>query len=415
MSSGLFPARARSGATMIYMIVTLLALFAIISLGVDWGRVQVAQAQLQTTADAAARYAIVGLKNDNGSGSAAKANAASVVTQNKIDGVSGQIDTAQDVQIGIWNKDTKSFATTNNLDAANAVRVTLHRSTARNNPIPLTFAPLIGRNNASIRASSTAVMDFSLFGNAANSGAGHGTFKYFVPATSNPWLSGMPSGSVANAGNPAGNPDYAGSEFVDDGSGKSRNKGSSGSGSAGGSGASGGNWSTWGDYSAKKGSPIKAGNIPVLPGSTMTFDGVNGGANNSNSTTLYDGDGNTGWVIDNFGKSENGMSNIKAPINSVIAVFLTDTRPDQNNSSKNPPVLDFSSASSRNFTSLEPQIQQVFFIGNGRRDNGEVQRFKVPAGATRLFIGTMDGWEWNNNVGGFEVTAHLSGNIVTVQ
>ncbi len=404
---------SRTGATMLYTIISLIALFAIISLGVDWGRVQVARAELQTTADAAARYAIVALKNDNGNGSAAKMNAAAVVAQNKVDGVSASIDTSKDVEIGVWDSGSATFTKTASTAAANAVRVTLHRTNERNNAIPLTFAPLIGRKNASIVASSVAVMDFSLFGAAAESGAGYGTFKYYIPATSNPWLSGMPKYSIANKDNPAGNPDYAGIEFIDDGSGASRNIGSSGSGSSGGSGTSGGNWSTWGDYSGKKGSPIKAGKIPVIPGATLTFDGVNGGANNSASTTLYDGDGNVGRVIGNFGGSENGMSNIKAPINSVIAVFLSDTRPDQNGTA--PSVLDYSSAASRDFMSVEPKLQQVFYVGNGRRSNGEVQRIVVPPGATRMFIGTMDGWEWNNNVGGFEVTTHLSGKVVTVK
>lgn len=403
----------RRGATLLYTGLLLIALFAIISLAVDWGRVQVARGELQTTADAAARYAVVGLKNDNGGGSAAKANAVAVVAQNRVDGESVSINPAEDVEIGVWNSTNKSFTVNNNVDVANAVRITLRRTASRGNPIPLTFAPLIGRRSASIQASSVAVMDFSSFGAGADSGAGGGTFKYFVPATSNPWLSGMPRNSVANANNPAGNPDYAGREYVDDGSGNSRDNGSSGGGSGSGSGSSGGNWARWGDYAAKKGSPIKAGNIPIVPGATVTFDGVNGGANNFSSSTLYDGDGNEGWVINNWGGSENGMSDIQAPINSVIAVFLSDAQPDTAGSA--PPVLDFSSATSRDFTSLQPKLRQVFFIGDGRRDSGEVQRFVVPNGATRLYIGTMDGWEWNNNTGGFEVTSHLSGKVTTVK
>lgn len=404
--------RVRHGATLLYTSICLIGLFAIVSLAVDWGRVQVAQSQLQTTADAAARYAVVALRNDNGNGSAAKSNAAAIVAQNKVDGVTAAIDTSKDVEIGTWDSKKKTFTATNNTNTANAVRITLQRSESRGNPIPLTFAPLIGRRNASISAQSVAVMDFTAFGNNANAGAGYGTFKYYVPATSNPWLSGMPAGTVANKNNPAGNPDYAGSEYIDDGTGQSRNKGNNGNNSGNGNGSSGGNWSSWGDYSGKKGSPIRAGTIPVVPGATLTFDGVNGGANNFSSTTLYDGDGNKDWVVDNYGKSENGMSNVKAPINSVVAVFLSDTQPDY--AGKIPDVLDFTSADSRDFTSLSPKLRQVFFIGNGRRDNGEVQRFVIPKGATRMYIGTMDGWEWNNNTGGFEVTAHLSGRVVMV-
>ena len=53
----------------------------------------------------------------------------------------------------------------------------------------------------------------------------------------------------------------------------------------------------------------------------------------------------------------------------------------------------------------------MFFIGNGLTGDtaagdlgGQVQQFVVPAGATRLFLGTSDGYEWNNNGGAFNVT-----------
>ncbi|HET9834372.1 MAG TPA: PEP-CTERM sorting domain-containing protein [Vicinamibacterales bacterium] len=46
-----------------------------------------------------------------------------------------------------------------------------------------------------------------------------------------------------------------------------------------------------------------------------------------------------------------------------------------------------------------------FFIGDGRRLDGVTpQYFIVPNGATRLFLGTMDGFEWNNNAGSLDVT-----------
>jgi hypothetical protein len=47
----------------------------------------------------------------------------------------------------------------------------------------------------------------------------------------------------------------------------------------------------------------------------------------------------------------------------------------------------------------------VFFIGDGRTGSGTgaVQQFIVPAGATRLFLGTVDGFGWNTNSGAFSV------------
>ena len=140
--------------------------------------------------------------------------------------------------------------------------------------------------------------------------------------------------------------------------------------------------------------------------------GINGGANNFQSSTLYDGDGNLSWICNNIKGAENGMSDLRAPINSVIAVFLSDSAP---NSGTTPETLDFTSQASRDFTTLQPKLKQPFFIGDGRNSSGEAQRFIPPVGATRLFIATMDAYEWNNNTGGFVVTAHASGKVLLVK
>lgn len=69
----------------------------------------------------------------------------------------------------------------------------------------------------------------------------------------------------------------------------------------------------------------------------------------------------------------------------VVGVFLSDETPV-------PPAPE-----RRNFTEkdsferLSPETGQVFFIGDGRTDDGTVQKFTVPEGATRLYIGFADG------------------------
>lgn len=100
-------------------------------------------------------------------------------------------------------------------------------------------------------------------------------------------------------------------------------------------------------------------------------------------------------------RSFNGLSDIVAPINSLIGVFLG---PDEPDAGRTPDVLDFSRIG-LDFASLSPQLQQTFYIGDGLRGEGvgPQQIFNVPEGATRLFLGTMDGGEWNNNAGAFEV------------
>ncbi len=408
----------RRGATMVYAMFGTFALASFAALTVDWGRVQVVKTELQSAADAAARYAASGLQNDIGGTSAAYGNAAAVVAQNTADGRSINFDQANDVEIGVWNSTTRTFVATRNLNLANAVRVTLRCVKSRGSAVPMTFLGLLGKSSSDVSATSIAMADFS----AAAGGAGMGRYEYFVPATSNPWLSGMPSGTKANAGNPANNPDYAGTNHIDDGISKLWNLGNavldlSFNGRGNGSDDSNvdvsqGNWSQWGDYSKKKGSPIEAGSIKVNPGSSINFDGVNGGANNSSGGTKYNGDGNTGWIISNFNGDENGIADVSMPINAVVGVFLNDDKPTKGST---PESLDFSSSTSRDFNTLAPELKQPFFIGDGRTSQGEIQQFVVPTGATRLYIGTMDGYEWNNNVGGFFVTAHATAKVVMVK
>jgi Flp pilus assembly protein TadG len=421
----------RRGSVMVYSIVAVTGLVAVGSLALDYGRVQVARAELQDAADAAARHAVTVVRNELSGQVAAYHHANQSLNENRVDGQQIRFALGQDVRVGRWNAQTQVFTPTNFADEANAVEVVLNQPVGGKGR-PLSLLPLLGRDQVTVRARAIARIEFdedvvlNANGGGNNNGNGNnnweedrievpdGTYRYWVPATSNPWLAGMPAGTVANANNPARNPDFAGVNFKDNGKKIKRNRGTNGEGSQGNAGTAESNYAAWGDYAPKKASPIEAGTLRIRPGQTITFDALNGGANNSNSQVRYSADGNKGGVIDNFGGNENGMSNIRAPINAVIAVFIADGRPDQNGT-VTPPMLDFSTASSRDFQTLRPALNQVFFIGDGRRDNGEIQHFVVPQGATRLFIGTMDGWEWSNNVGGFEVTAHVRGNIATVR
>jgi hypothetical protein len=95
------------------------------------------------------------------------------------------------------------------------------------------------------------------------------------------------------------------------------------------------------------------------------------------------------------------MSDATMPLNSINGVFLSNTQPD---SGTVPAALDFTTQASRDYTSISPAVQQVFYIGDGQTSGSVQQQIVVPAGATRFFLGTMDGWEWSNNVGGYTAT-----------
>jgi hypothetical protein len=101
--------------------------------------------------------------------------------------------------------------------------------------------------------------------------------------------------------------------------------------------------------------------------------------------------------------NDNGISNVIAPYDSLIGVFLEDGSPDR---FKAPQHLDFKRLG-LNFTSLAPELRQVFFIGTGATKDGVTRRYLVPKGATRLYLGIMDSYEWNNNSGSFAVIVNV--------
>jgi hypothetical protein len=101
--------------------------------------------------------------------------------------------------------------------------------------------------------------------------------------------------------------------------------------------------------------------------------------------------------------AEHGIADVRAPMNSLLGIFLDGRRPDR---SRTPAGLDFGKIGI-DFVSWSPQLKQVFFIGTGTTKASIVRRFVVPKGATRLYLGTMDGYEWNNNSGSFSVTVTI--------
>jgi len=359
---------------LVYAAAAMSAIVGIGSLAVDLGRLQTAKSQLQTVTDAAARYAAYGMQSSSAGTSAAYANAAAVFADNQVEGKSVEFVATRDVELGIWDEQLRKFTPTSLSGGANAVRL---RSKASLNQSAgaLSFLSMLGR---SVEVNSESVVTMN--GKSATTFAG---------AKGNPWLAGMPAGSVSrNNVTNTNDWDYAGS-----GPNQSSSPGMI-------------------DLSAAK----------LDAGKTIMFDQVSGGANNGASSTVFNPDGNLGWIVNlggwtgtnvsSRGQPVNGISNVVAPINSMMGVFLSDSRPD---SSSAPDPLDFSSAESRNFISLSPKLKQVFFVGDGRRANGEAQRVVIPTGATRLYIANMDAWEWSNNIGGYTVAINNTQGLKTVK
>jgi len=164
----------------------------------------------------------------------------------------------------------------------------------------------------------------------------------------------------------------------------------------------------FGDSVATEPATLLSG-VPFVGGNRLTF---------SVTGTVSNGPGQTTGVIPGIpdGSSLINMTNygdgISAPsgvgFNSLVGVFLDASNPT---GMTTPAELDFSGG--LGFTNLSPELRQIFFIGDGRTtlnagpSAGSAQEFFVPTGATRLFLGTADGFGWFNNSGDFNVTASV--------
>ena len=179
-----------------------------------------------------------------------------------------------------------------------------------------------------------------------------------VPGTSNPYLAGMPTATAADITDlaPAQSPVLVGIGLP-----------------AGG----------WLEFNNAQG---LVANSPLLSGSSP-YDWTAGP------------DGSLNYLPLHAIGAEYGKSNIMAPIDSLVGVFLDA----QSGGSPAPSTLFFNTQVSRDYASLFPDLYQVFFIGDGLTSGLAQQRVYVPSGATRLYLGVMDGYNWNNNLGAFTV------------
>src|SRR5687767_12411443 len=90
----------RRGLGLIYTMATLIALTAFVSLGVDYGRVQIARSEASAAADAAAAAGAKALLSGL---PAARARAIEIAAMNTVDGTSVKLE-GTDVELGTWDK-----------------------------------------------------------------------------------------------------------------------------------------------------------------------------------------------------------------------------------------------------------------------------------------------------------------------
>jgi len=404
----------RRGIAVIYVLFALIVMLGFCSLAVDLGRVQTAKTELRRAVDAAARSGAASLPQ--GLADVQKA-ALDIASKNKVDNLSLTLNTT-DVQIGIWNKSTQTFSKNGSADYVttfNAVQVIGRRTKANGNPIPLVFGSILGASTCDVNA--TAVAALISIGTPRS---------VYVSAHGNPWLAGEPFGTLGSVPDndydkPKANDDHpwkydiANPADVD----------TSSTIYADSTKVESTDYSTGEPY----GSPAEF-KLTVTPGSvvqvSIPLDSSNVAVNHGyldspGSDVTYYADGSSDGSIAIYSDdaanpnlpqgsvttsgSEHGISNIATPINSVVGVFLNTSGgqvPDDQGAP--PPGLDYSTQTDRDYTSIEPDLRQSFYVGNGETSTGVQQTIVVPANATTLFLGTMDGHEWSNNQGGYHAT-----------
>lgn len=152
--------------------------------------------------------------------------------------------------------------------------------------------------------------------------------------------------------------------------------------------------------SAPEQSPPEVEDPCLVAGDALTFQATGGVARDPGyPLNPPDGDTDDQMKWHDCG-DDNGISDMHGPFECLVGVFLDDAQPD---SSPAPSPLDFGTQASRDYLMLSPLLKQVFFIGDGVTSGGEVQQVLIPAGATRLYLGTWDSCCWDNNIGQFEV------------
>jgi len=357
---------------MIYAVLALPVLLGMGVFAVDVGRFVVARSELQGTADAAARYAAVGMISSSTRSTTAYNQAAAVCAQSFVDGKTVTISSSN-VQLGIWDTDDRTFTVVSNHALANAVRITLSYTIGGTGSMP-TFAQALGMPAKTVTVNSVATA--SVF-----------STEVTAPSMGNLWLAGMPDNSTST--NLQGN------------AGRYDNSGTS-------------------SNTKQRPQEVSLSTLGLAAGDLVSFEGLSGQANNGGGSNSNVGpDGNTSWnvalgnsapsVVPN--NSVNGIANVRAPISACMAVFLNDNAP---NTTSAPSCLDFATVAQRDYSLLAPELKQPFHVGDGKTNWGEVQHIRIPTGATRIFLGMMDAWQWNDNQGSFRLNFYRSTTVSTV-
>ena len=347
------PGRARRrGVALFLAIPAILMLFALGALAVDVGRIELAKSELQHATDNVARHAAMQLERGTWQSAYAALRAAGDNT------VAGRSIEPRDAEFafGSWDAERRLFTERPWWDArVDSVRLAVTLDAAAGRGVPLFFAPLLGREQATVSAEVVVTRVKA-------------SLSY--DARSQLYLAGMPDGSRVRA--------------------------------------------PWGSDTTRRNAATQV-DLPIHTGQRLAFAASGSASNYSNGKNAKGPDGNTDDLDDRQSTaddaSNHGISAFRGPDAALVGVFLSDDRPDD---SAAPPEGDYSTPDALNRTELRPPLKQIFLIGSGRTPDGRVRHVVPPEGATRLFVGRLDQM-CKDNSGGFDLAVRDVANVRTVR
>lgn len=132
------------------------------------------------------------------------------------------------------------------------------------------------------------------------------------------------------------------------------------------------------------------------PGRTLKMASVTGTVDCCDGVEPNGPDGNTthgGTNINPFG----GLSGIIHANRRMflVGVFLDSSAPT---GAPPPPAADYT----QDFVALSPALRQLFLIGDGLNQTGQMQQFQIPPAATRLVLGFADAFSFLGNPGWYD-------------
>jgi Flp pilus assembly protein TadG len=157
--------RKQQGATMLTVVVALMALLAAASLAVDVGLLLASRTQLQNAVDASALAGAANLIDTSDpsnvlvTAAAAATAALNQASQNRTASTSSVIVRNEDVVIGSWNLGTRTFDSGVNPadpDQVTAVQVAAHLDGSSNTAVPAFLSRVLGRETFTVSSEATA-------------------------------------------------------------------------------------------------------------------------------------------------------------------------------------------------------------------------------------------------------------------